>query len=204
MALRALTDLEESEVVLIERPLAHHETNVTEHVVVFSSSPGNIVNNTSTVRQKETTLLRCNCDGVLCRILNHLSDGSKQMPLVPAQNLLMSVDSCPLLLPGHHEYFRDSEQPNLPAERIQKILDVNQHGTGNQISELKNSSTLSLTVSMMIHVSNPTCLFLPVSNGRGGPVIVVTKRHVQKGEELTMTYHENEAALSKWQIEDGS
>ncbi|KAL3922528.1 MAG: hypothetical protein SGARI_006432, partial [Bacillariaceae sp.] len=106
----------------------------------------------------------------------------------------MSADSFPLLLPGHHEYFRDGMQPQLSAEKIGSILNINQHGTGLKACDMQNSSTLFPTVSMMNHSSHPNCLFLPVSTGAGGPVIVVASNNAKKGEELTMLYHENAAS----------
>ena len=131
-----------------------------------------------------------------------LSDGSKDVSLEPIHRTMMSVNSFQLLLPGLHEYFRDEKPPRLSAEKIEKILSTNQHGSnGLKSREMEDSSELYPSISMMNHSFDPSCAFLAVNKDLDGIAIVVTAKEIKKGEELTILYHNDKAVMkSKWGI----
>jgi hypothetical protein len=128
------------------------------------------------------------------------------MPLVPVKSIMMSVNSLPLLLPGHHEYFRENAPPRLSADKIQRILATNQHGNKAIISKKEESDSAMLypSISMMNHSSNPTCTLRLPSKDLADVAVVVTVIPVKKGEELTIMYHNDEnVILRKWGIVPG-
>lgn len=202
---RALSDMKAGDVVFIERPLAFHRFNLATDGMIMSSSAENTFDVTSDVRQKETTVMRCKRDGVLSRFLSYLSDGSKQMPLVPVKSIMMSVNSLPLLLPGHHEYLRVNEPPRLSADKIQTILGTNQHGNNALRSKEKSDfSELYPSISMMNHSSSPTCTLVPPTKDMAHVAMVLTVMPVKKGGELTIMYHDDEnVVMRKWGIAPG-
>lgn len=132
--------------------------------------------------------------------MEKLYDGVTMKPLVPFDDLMPCISSTSPLLPSYHEY-SDEEHKTLTNSQVEKIVLKNSHG--NSSGELRWTEAytrLYPAISMFNHSKHPNCTFL--GTGKKNVLILVTKKHVKKGEELTVSYTLDEAkAKSHWGVE---
>jgi hypothetical protein len=183
--LRATRDLAAGSVVLVEWAL------VSE---AFDSNKNFIASNTvdttfqlgSAAQLRTIVVNRLRREAVLAQILSHMSDADNTPSLVPVSDLLVNLELFPFLLPTHYEYSANTAT-EITADRIDKILNINCHGTTPFAPDSRDcESELYPTVSMMNHASIPNCAFAPSS--LKFLCIVLTLNPIQAGEELTMKY----------------
>ena len=109
---------------------------------------------------------------------------------------MLSLDACPMLLPGHHDYL-EGNTPQLTADSIEKIVSLNIHGledTANDASELFPA------ISMMNHARNANSAFVPftgTSSAVPSVAVVAAARNVKMGEEVCIRYLEDEAEVAR-------
>jgi hypothetical protein len=200
--LRATRDIQSGEVVLIDRAIAAAEFNVGQNdSFVTSITTGYKVDATATVKLKLALVNRTQRDGILNRIVSRLADGTKSKPLVPLPGLMRTLNCCPLLLPGLYDYLED-EGPKLSTETVHSTVSVNIHGIeGEGEGDCLDGSQLFSLVSTMNHSSHPNCSFFQPDKIEMNVVIVTTTRPIQKDEELSMKYHEDEkTAAAHWKF----
>jgi tetratricopeptide (TPR) repeat protein len=193
--LRALRDIAQGELILIDRALASACASVSDgsHSVTH-----NTYDRRATTKMKADLVQRCQRDAVLSRILSHLSDGTTGKPLVPLRLLMRTVDSCPVLLPGHFDYVND-EGLKISSEEIQSIVGINIHGTHGKLD--KDESSLLALVATMNHSRKANCSFLFDLSPEPNMSVVVASKPIPKGFELFMKYHDDEVkAAEKWKF----
>eukprot|EP00977_Amphora_coffeiformis_P003426 scaffold638_cov168-Amphora_coffeaeformis.AAC.8 len=162
----------------------------------------NEINDASQSKLYSSVALRLQHDGVLNRIMNRLSDGKSEKPLVPLNDLMLNLEMFPLLLPGRIEFLPKESIPKLSVETMQNVLSTNTHGK-NDGGSLTRTSELFPAISMINHASSPNCSFVPTKTNKKHAhqvVIIVTMRSIAEGEELTMKYHTDEVVARKWGI----
>jgi SET domain len=191
---RATRDIAPLEVILVQRPIASaafHEG--VDRSMLFSVDKK--VDCNATVKLKGTLVNRAERDGIVSQIVGRLSDGTSNLnnPLVPLRDLMLNFDSCPLLLPGHHDYL-EGDTRLLTAEQISKIVSTNVHG--GEKEKRRNESNLYPAIAMMNHTKHANAEFVPLQGKSTKDVAVVaTVRLVKKGEELCMQYLPDEAKV---------
>lgn len=160
----------------------------------------NQVSDASQSKLYSSVALRLQHDVVLNRIMNKLSDGKSEKPLVPLNDLMLNLEMFPLLLPSRIEFLPKESISKLSYVTMKNVLSTNIHG---ESVALIRKSQLYPAISMMNHASNPNCTFVPAKANKKHAhqvAIVVTNRSVAKGEELTMKYHSDEVVTRKWGI----
>lgn len=194
---KATSDIQAGQVVLIESPIA------SAHSAGFGKDDNFIINtgaakfnDSSQEHIKSDIILRSQRDGVLSRIVDCLYDGANQRPITTLRNLMPNLDLCPPLLPACHEYL-NGEKVELTAERVASILNVNSHGSNGSNSSQKikenNHTNLYPALSMFNHSSTPTCTFI----AKDGFAVVAMKSNVKAGDELTMSYGQDEEKVRR-------
>ena len=195
---KATSDIQAGQVVLIESPIASaHSAGFGKDDNFIINTGAAKVNDSSQEHIKSDILLRSQRDGVLSRIVDCLYDGANQRPITTLRNLMPNLDLCPPLLPACHEYL-NGEKVELTAERVASILNVNSHGSNGSNSSKKsfmgnNHTNLYPALSMFNHSSTPTCTFI----AKDGFAVVAMKSNVKAGDELTMSYGQDEEKVRR-------
>lgn len=142
------------------------------------------------------------------------ADRRREMPLVPLQVMQqqLSVRVLPLL-PSTAEFFPASERVEVSAACVDRVCNVNSHGSGD-LGDEATAGNLFPVVSLMNHSGDSNCDVMPLKllrrmlravsrtglasggagkGGREGQAVmaVITNRGVAAGEELTVRYHED-------------
>lgn len=170
------------EVIMIQRPIASSSFNRnTTNLMAFGDTTADT---TASAKLMTALVKRSELDGVLSQILGRLSDGSNlDPPPVPLGELMLALDSCPLLLPGHHSYI-EGGTGQLGAQKVEGIVRTNIH----DVHAAKFDRTvLYPAVSMMNHNKDANAKFASVyEHSEQDVAVVVSDRPVKKGEELCM------------------
>eukprot|EP00956_Cyclotella_meneghiniana_P042069 scaffold248346_cov46-Cyclotella_meneghiniana.AAC.1 len=196
---RAKNDIQAGQVVLIESPIASaHSAGFGKDDNFIINTGSAKVNDSSQEHIKSDILIRSQRDGILSRIVDCLYDGVNTRSITTMQNLMPNLEMCPPLLPACHEYL-STEKVNLTAERVASILNINSHGSNGSFSSQKsfmgsNHTELYPALSMFNHSSTPTCTLIDNKNGFA---VVAMKSKVKAGDELTMSYGQDEEKVRR-------
>lgn len=202
---RATRDIAKFEVIMIQRPIAFAAFIKGKDNTVIACTDGNKFDSTTTTSLKAAIVNRSERDGILSLIVGRLSNGNNtsNQPLVPLRDLMLNLDSCPLLLPGHHDYLEGNTR-QLTADLVDRIVSTNVHGRHDNKRDVTSDDTSDLypAISMMNHMKNANATFLPLQGKhRQDVAVVVSTRPVKKGEEICMQYLPDKATVkAKWGI----
>ena len=136
---------------------------------------------------RQAIILRSQHEGVLSRIIDCLSDGANERPVIPLDDLMPNLSSCKVLLPSHYEYMEE-EKIELTADGVDTIVPLNSFGesdtsyTGGALERYTASIRLVPATSMFNHSANPTCSWQ--WQWCGGCSIIVTLMDIKAGDEL--------------------
>lgn len=197
--IRATHDLAEGSVVLVEWPLVNKAFRSDSNNLLISSNGKSKFHMGSSAELRSHSVHRLRREAVLAKIFSHLCDGEHTPTLVPVSNLLLNLELFPLLLPGHREYF-ETLNDDITADRVDKILDINCHGTSLSAENINCQTELYPTISMINHASDPNCVFN--SGSLEFLCFIVTCKSIKAGEELTMKYQSDEVVKQKWGIQN--
>ena len=212
--IRATDDLCFGQMIMLQSPLVSAGSDTKkDRSCTFSFDKNRMINDTSQTLIHSEVMHRLNRDQLLARRMSVLSDGKGHPPLVPLSDLLssISVEDAPVLLPPHTVHY-ESKFPSLSTEKVRAIIDTNafaSFGEGDTKRALSTGSTDHVTkkvtmvysaISMFNHSNKPNCAII---NYSGSSRMVLTRRAVKRGEELTISYHSDPTVLkSKWGIEN--
>jgi hypothetical protein len=202
---RAKIDIASGTVVIIEHPVATAESNPVTCKKIVTSVGTKTVTNATQNELCETIIFRSQREALLTNILDKLSDGVNPKPLVPFMELVPHILSTPLLLPSHHEYM-DGKRTTLTSTQVQGLISTNSFGSNVERDECKNETehtSLYPAISMFNHSKDPTCASAFFGKKEfEQTTILVTRKPVQAGEELTLSYHPVDAVVrAGWGIE---
>lgn len=211
--LRTTKDLPVGSVVLVEWALVNEVLDL-EHQgkkFVISNTDISRVEMGSSAQLRSIVVNRLKREALLSQIMSHMSDGEHTPGLVHTSELLVNLEMFHFLLPTHRDYYNidgndDGKEKasfdEITADRVDKILDINCHGTTASESNIKCETQLYPTLSMMNHESDPNCAIANCSLKHLS--IIVTREPVRAGEELTIKYQSDEVVESKWGIKKKS
>ena len=155
------------------------------------------------------------------------SPAARELPLVQTRVLQQVLSPRVLpLLPQWGLYFPQRERVTPSAPFIDRVCTVNSHGTGSGDVAGKQESGLFPLVSLFNHARAPNCTAVQLTaaltehsklgitaprvhrgaqadgSPQGRAMVVVTRREICKGEELTVLYHgDPKVVRQKWNIE---
>lgn len=196
---RAVTDLEAGELVLLEPPLASASMDSLEKSKRSLYTIDKLeFKHASHSFLCQAILLRSQREAVLSRIVDCLFDGTNARPLTSLDDLMPNLSSSPAFLPTHHEYYSGGEQAEFNSDRIDAIVSTDSHGTShsqdNKTSILGSKTTaLYPAVSMFNHSADPNCYV----DAASGCAKVIVNSNVKAGEELSICYHPDENVVRR-------
>jgi hypothetical protein len=200
--IRAIVDIKEGQLLLIEPPLAMSETDGKKEILFTIDSS---LKDHSQVYLRQAIILRSQRECVLSRIVDCLSDGVNQRGVSVLKDLIPNLASCKLLLPTHYDFMKEEAKLELTADRVDAIVGVNSFGDQKSRDSLaKNNmghvhTRLVPATSLFNHSKHPSCFW----SWNGGCSIVFAVKDVKAGEELTICYHPDEKAIRRhWHIHE--
>lgn len=197
--LRALKDMPLGAVVLLEWPLVDHVFDAKQgESLLTTNTEESRFQMASSAQLRPIVVNRLRRESVLGQVLARMSDGERTPDLCPVSDILLNLGMFPLLLPTHHDYMKDGVGSELTAEQVDKILNINCHGSSYAGGGDQDSSSLYPLVSMMNHKSDPNCSF--VANNLKMLSIVVTCKDIKAGDEMFMKYQSDKVVQDKWGI----
>lgn len=205
---RASEAIAKGDVVLVDRPIIERHIDLGDKNVksfALTTSTGiKDIDDDSQALIKSASINRLQRDGSFARILNNLYDGKTVPPLVPFSDLLLNLTSAHPLLPSHHEYF-PGDRIYINPKRVSGIIRKNSHGFGVErkqggglsVKDVHSKTTeLFPGSSMFNHSRNANCTYTKLAHVHDYQVLVA-RRPVKKGEELTVQYHEDEDLVKR-------
>jgi len=212
--IRATRSIGQHELLMVQRPRSGCSENVMD-VVTSLNSDTRLYDDGSKARLKAHLTSAVCTDMLLASTVDSLYDGrDSKLATVPleAMNDVMSARVLPLL--GQHpDFFPASERLELTSAQVSGVVDINCHGSGNaenssmlqqllgqEGSQVTRATCLFPAISLLNHAKTPTCVLLPlIRGGQQVALMVASARSVPAGEELTVSYLDDEDAVeSKW------
>ena len=119
--------------------------------------------------------------------------------MVPISDRLVNLELFPLLLPAHRGYVPETNLEEISVDKVDKILGINCHGDSGGATDDCHTELYPTTI-MMNHAFEPNCTLADTTKVNLLH-IVLTRRPIRAGEELTMKYHSSDEVVErKWGI----